>query len=108
MTKLSGFQKYVGEWNVSTFPNSSITGHINHIRQEVDELDAELKLLVINPCQNIRNVAEEAADIFILLLSLAHKFKFDLLVSAADKMRLLQQRQWHPADANGIHHHIAQ
>ena len=108
MTKLSYFQKYVGEWNVSTFPNSSTTGHINHIRQEVDELDAELKLLVINPTQNIRNVAEEAADIFILLLSLAHRFEFDLLLSAADKMRILQSRTWHEADQKGIHHHIAQ
>lgn len=107
-SKLSEFQKYVGKWNVSTFPDSSTTGYINHIRQEVEELDAELKLLVINPTQNIRNVAEEAADIFILLLSLAYRLDFNLLVSAADKMRILQSRNWHPPDEFGIHHHIAQ
>jgi NTP pyrophosphatase (non-canonical NTP hydrolase) len=106
-SKLSEFQKHVGEWNVATFPDSSTTGHMNHIKQEVDELDAELKLLVINPTQSIRNVAEEAADVFILLLSLAHKFGFDLLTAASDKHRILKNRTWHPPDVNGIHHHIA-
>jgi NTP pyrophosphatase (non-canonical NTP hydrolase) len=107
-SKLSDFQEYVGVWNRATFPDSTITGHVNHIRQEIDELDAELKLLSINPESDTKQVAEESADVFILLLSLAHCFKFDLMIAAADKMRVLQKRQWHPADGNGIHHHITE
>ena len=108
VSKLSGFQEYVGLWNVKTFPQSTTTGHLNHIKREVDELESELKLMVSNPCQNVRNVAEEAADIFILLLSIAHRFEFDLMVAAADKMRTLQSRSWNEADKDGVFTHITE
>jgi len=100
VTKLSGFQRYVGEWNVKTFPDSTFKGHIHHIKKEVEELE-EAYL-----SSNDYHVAQETADVFIMLLSLAHRLEFDLMDEAANKMRILLRRKWQEPDENGVIEHV--
>jgi len=106
---LSEYQKWIGEWNVSTFPDSTLSGHMAHLELEINELSEAVTAYCNNSSDdNKKSVQMEAADILIMLLSLSHKIGFDLLTAASDKHRILKNRTWNPPDEFGIHHHIAE
>ena len=76
------FQREVGEWGKATFPNSTLLSIMAHLREEVAELDHEVRagLPKHGPARYFGQVAigEELADCYLLLLHLAHRVGIDL------------------------------
>jgi len=108
-TKLSGFQHYIGTWGQNTFPDATINGQLAHLDLELNEVHEAANVFFNNPSiENKKAVQEEIADVFILLLGVAHKMDFDLMLVAAGKFRVLQSRKWLPANPDGVYHHIAE
>jgi NTP pyrophosphatase (non-canonical NTP hydrolase) len=106
---LSEYQKWIGDWNCATFPESTLIGHTAHIELESNELSEAVTAYHNNPTpDNKKSVQMEAADILIMLLSLSHRLGFDLLSASSEKFRILKDRQWLPADESGVYHHIAE
>ncbi len=93
VSKLSGFQEYAGLWHGDAFPQRTTTSHMECMRQCVESLSEALKIYADEPSAiNTKDVANEAGDVFVLLLSLAHKVGFDLMIAAADRIRVLQKQ----------------
>jgi NTP pyrophosphatase (non-canonical NTP hydrolase) len=108
-TKLSGFQRYIGTWGQDTFPDATINGQLAHLDLELNEVHEAANVFFNNPSiENKKEFQTEIADVFILLLGIAHRMDFDLMLVAADKFRVLQKRQWLPANPDGVYHHIAE
>lgn len=107
-TKLTGFQQYVGTWGLKTFPESTLSGQMAHLDLEICEVQEAATNYFNNPSpDNKKEFQTEIADVFILLLGIAYRMDFDLMLAAADKFRILQQRQWGPPDENNVFRHIA-
>lgn len=90
VSELTPFQSEVNDWQLKTFPTSSVNSKIAHMRKEIEEL-AE------HPTD-----ASEMADIFILLLGVASKQGVDLLDAARAKMEINKKREWGTPDENGV------
>lgn len=102
-TRPGGFQDTVGEWGERTFPDSTPKSIMAHLQEEVEELrrpvhrdhymtvpdDAEIREMTRN------HIAEEAADCYLLLLHLAHRFGFNLEQAAQAKHVVNLGRHWH-------------
>ena len=91
---LTNFQESVGEWSCKTFPQSSDTSRIEHMRREILELKEE-------PADPY-----EAADIFLLLLHHAHVHGYDLMTAARKKFDIIKLRKWLPPDEMGVQHRV--
>ena len=108
-TKLSGFQRYIGIWGQNTFPESTLSGQMAHLDLELNEVHEAANVFFNNPSiENKKEFQTEIADVFILLLGLAYKLDFDLMLEAAGKHRVLQSRKWLPANSDGVYHHITE
>jgi hypothetical protein len=100
MSDLTEFQKNVGNWGVKTFPELTIAGLVAHIKKEILELEEALFF------KNKQGVSEEASDLLILLLGIAHRVGFDLLETAEEKFDVLLLRDWMPPDEHGVIEHV--
>lgn len=102
-------QEIVGEWGEITFPNSTLLSIMAHLREEVAELDHEVRagLPKHGPARYFVQVAigEELADCYLLLLHLAHRVGIDLDMAAAGKFDANRQRTWHD-DGRGYAKHV--
>jgi NTP pyrophosphatase (non-canonical NTP hydrolase) len=108
-TKLSGFQRYIGTWGQDTFPESTLSGQMAHLDLEICEVQEAATNYFNNPTlDNKKEFQAEIADVFILILGIAHRMDFDLMLVAADKFRVIQSRKWLPANPDGVYHHIAE
>lgn len=90
-------QDRIVRWQRATFPNQTVTGQLNHLQREVGEA-------IKDP-----NDITEWADMFILFLGSAGRNFFvvpDLIAAAHAKMDINEKRQWHAADADGVHRHV--
>lgn len=90
----------VGSWGERTFPQATNTSIVAHLRREVEELAAEVERGV-----STRDLAYEAADVYLLLLHLAHRGGFDLATFAARKHAINERRAWGQPDAEGVVEH---
>ena len=104
----SDLQRTIGEWGEATFPDSTPATIMMHLREEVDELARAIAL--DNPSYtsrdaNVQAVAEEAADVYLILLHIAHRIGFDLEQSAQAKHVVNLGRQWHD-DGRGYAKHV--
>jgi NTP pyrophosphatase (non-canonical NTP hydrolase) len=91
-------QKRVGAWGDATFGAAqTVPGILAHLRRELAEL---------TDAATPENVREEAADVLILLLGLAHQSGFDLLQEGERKLAINQARTWAPPDAEGVISHV--
>jgi NTP pyrophosphatase (non-canonical NTP hydrolase) len=99
------FQQQIGEWHTETFPNISMYTHVKHMQKELYELRESLVFLANNKLGS-ENVAEEADDLYIMLLSLAHRIGFDLQESAKNKFAELKTRTWGEPDVDGVIEHV--
>ena len=97
MSELKQFQQQVGEWGTKTFPNGTTGGRVAHMAKELREL---------LEAQTAEERAEEASDIFLMLLHEAHAGHFDLLYEARKKFAIVQTRKWGKPDENGVIEHI--
>jgi hypothetical protein len=90
------FQRNVGEWADGAFPESTPQTILSHLREELAELEESVGW-------------EEAADVFLLLLHLAHKLRFSLIGGAITKDAVNRQRTWETDDSGRGHwKHIQQ
>jgi NTP pyrophosphatase (non-canonical NTP hydrolase) len=97
MNDLDRLQRTIGGWAEATFDHTAC-GIIEHIREEADELLAAWRGL---PTEKVR---EEAADVGILLLTLANFLGFSLHDTIGAKHAVNQSRTWVRCD-DGITRH---
>lgn len=90
-------QLYCGTWSKATFPESTSSSVLAHLREEMIELAEE-----VDPVRR----REECADVLILMLDLAHYEGWDLWAALSAKHEKNRARKWGPPDANGVSHHV--
>lgn len=90
---IKAIQSEVGKWGESTFKEAQkdIVGLKLKLRREMDELDIALAL---SDHHLTDSVEEEAADVAILLMGIAHQMKFDLGEAIDRKMQINRARVW--------------
>lgn len=86
-------QKDLGTWGEKTFPNGTPTTLIKHLQREVKELADS-------------HHSSEVADCVILLIQVAHQYKYSLYDELMDKFAINKQRKWGEPDAEGVVEHI--
>lgn len=91
MSDLAELQRTVGEWGASVFSQATNDSILRHLRDEANEL-----VSAASPDA----LAEEAADVLLLLLHLAHRNGFSLFDAAVVKHAVNTKRTWE-ADDNG-------
>lgn len=105
-------QERVGAWGEATFPDSTTRSIFLHAR---DELVLELGTAIDHVERTVREhptervdigkVREEAADVFLLLLHLAHRYGFDLHEAAEEKFATVQARTYTTDSGRGYVRH---
>lgn len=102
ISELSKFQEEVGKWGDEIFNPTNLdkiqfcVGRIEHFFREAIELRNS----------PLRDLPEEVADCFHLLLHIAHIMDFDLLKAARKKLEINRKRKWGPPDKDGVIEHI--
>lgn len=91
MKTLQALQNEVGTWGEQTFPNSTPDTVLAHFEEEVREF---VEIAPLMPDCPQFDEAEEAADVFLLLLHFAHKKGFSLYQVAERKMAINRARTW--------------
>jgi NTP pyrophosphatase (non-canonical NTP hydrolase) len=81
-------------WATKTFPTASNHSRVQHIKKEVEELEAEPQ----DP--------NEMADILILLIHHAAANGVDIFTAVEDKFKILKTRKWGAPDKDGVVEHI--
>jgi NTP pyrophosphatase (non-canonical NTP hydrolase) len=95
------FQKMVGKWHVETFPDLTVASHLMHMSKELHELTMAC---VVDQKQEA--VMEEAADILLMILALAHRYDFSLVTEARKKFKINLERTWQAKDEHGVVEHV--
>ena len=96
----------VGTWAVRTFPQATTKTIISHLIREVQELVSAATEGPQDEITRTIDLAREAADIYLLLLHLAHRRDFSLDAFATEKFRVNQARTWGQPDAEGVVEHV--
>lgn len=94
----------INKWQDETFGRATALSKIAHLKQEVDELECELK-----QSNNPTNTLEEFADCFILLFGCAASYGMtyeDCCEAINKKMEINRNRKWGNPDKNGVVNHI--
>lgn len=91
-------QETVGTWGEQTFPKATLRSIVTHLEEEVGELKEAIEAE--------SNVMEEAADIYLMLLHIAHKMNSSLDESAKVKFAICKERKWSEPDKDGVSRHI--
>jgi len=100
---LNDLQTAIGDWSDATFGpgEQHVPGVVRHMRREIHELADALA----NGSPS--DVAEEAADVVILALTLAHRRRFSLSDAIENKRAKNAARTWPgEPDADGIFQHV--
>jgi len=100
LPKMDPIQDRIAAWAEQTFPGETVASTLAHLDEEHDELYDAIK----HPRPG--GVAEELADMAILLYKLAAMMGVDLDVAVEDKHDLNTNRAWGPPGHNGVRHHI--
>ena len=100
-------QESIGTWGVETFNHTfdHLPAIHAHLKREVDELQHEIETTPEN--WGTDQIAEECADVFILLCSIAHVCGFSLREHAGRKMAINRSRTWGEPDEDGCIEHVA-
>jgi NTP pyrophosphatase (non-canonical NTP hydrolase) len=92
----------ITKWQIETFGNATALSKLNHLREEIEELNDALQ-------QNDENRRLEFADCFILLFGCAASdgYTYEHICRAIDeKMKINKERKWGKANKNGVVNHI--
>lgn len=106
MTQKDAFdqaQRVIAEWAERTFPKSTVQSISAHLGEELGELCDALGACVLNGKHGIK---DEAADVVMLLMHLAHKQGWSLYDAVVDKFATVQKRKWGKPNKKGVVHHI--
>lgn len=86
--------KEIVEWAEATFPRSTPESIVNHLKEEILELEAK------------NNDPLEIADCVIMLFHLAHKHNIDVYSACKTKFNINLQRKWNKPNELGFCTHI--
>lgn len=92
----------ITDWQDKTFPNSTALSKIAHLKQEVQELESDIR-------SDNKDRRLEYADCFILLFGAAKcdgMGYYDIIACINEKMAINAQRRWGSPDENGVVNHI--
>lgn len=109
---LDHFQGKVGAWGTRTFPKSYRVSKARHLLREAGEVLVEAATLEEAEAWGKDSdgyrlrLAEECADVFLILLHIAHAEGFSLAAAARQKFTEVQTRQWGAPDATGVVEHV--
>ena len=95
------FEK-ITKWQTATFPKATAISQIEHLKEEVEELEYDLQTK--SPDKVL-----EYADCFILLFGSAFRdgMNYEDIVNAIDeKMKINYSRKWDKAKENGVVNHV--
>lgn len=96
----------ISQWQKETFGQATAISKISHLKQEILELEEELKS--IEDGSHSKTVLE-FADCFILLFGAAASYGFhydDIIECIETKMVINKNRVWGKPDENGVVNHI--
>ena len=102
----------VREWSDRTFGTNhkSVIGKINHLREEIDELEAEiLKTFDAPKVIETTNLHAEIADVNLLWLDIVALLGLtvnELNKESVKKFKEVQAREYGKPDENGVSRHI--
>jgi len=83
-----------GSWANKTFPLSSPQSIIAHFREEAKELDIAVDVNT-DSSESLKEIAEEAADVCLLLFHLCYKLRIDLGLAIVEKFeKNKKKRNW--------------
>jgi len=97
----------ISTWSTQQFPtligSRGIIAKLSHLKEEI----TELQQAVDN--NDKKEISDELADCFMLLLDVAHDLKFtenDIIEFSRAKLAINKGRKWGKPDNNGVIHHI--
>lgn len=90
-------QRAVAEWAERTFGHPPLEVILAKADDEFRELQA-----AATPEER----AEEAADVVLLLMHLAHRDGFNLMNAVGRKFQIVQERVWAAPDERGVFRHL--
>lgn len=99
---LDKFQRDVAAWASETFPGSTVEAKLRHLAKEVRELEAKAGRSDVARAA----VAEECADIILILLHFAEAQTFSIADALLWKFEVCKRRRWGPPDAEGVVEHV--
>lgn len=99
--EMTELQEEIVGWLRETFPHSTRARLIQHFREEVDELVAELEA----ESPDLQNLREECADVMHFLYDIGGRYGFDVLEETRRKFGINQARTWAVSD-DGIVRHV--
>lgn len=106
---MSDFQREVGEWGIATFPNSTPESISAHLWDEMLELMVELKTYrkASGPAEyfSLVGIGEEMADVYLLMLHLAHRLGIGLDEAVREKFEKNKTRIWTTDSGRGYVKH---
>ncbi len=84
---MTEFQNEVGSWGQVTFPDATNKSIVAHTEEEIRE---------VKECAvySAPGLPEECADVFLMLLHLAHRNGFDLEAEARKKFESIRNAEW--------------
>ncbi len=116
---LNALAESISKWQARTFKGSQPGSAAEHLRREANELWSEFWCESVDPepgrttiytrpkaSLNRDSIAEEAADVFFMLVQLSSLIGFDLAEAVAKKYAKNLKREWRAPDAQGVVEHI--
>jgi len=116
---MNKLQDSIGKWGDETFghsgnPIGSSQGIYHHMDKEFSELAEAIDEAIVQSANEKKpfgkcdkdHIAEECADIFILMCSLAHVNGFSIREAVGCKMAINRSREWGKPDKDGVIEHI--
>jgi len=98
----------IGGWGERTFKHhlECLPAIHAHLAEEVEELEEAITCHLDSTLDYKGSVAEECADVFILLCSIAHLCGINLRQAVNLKMAENHARKWGKPEADGRIHHV--
>lgn len=102
---MHSLQHLVGEWAESVFTEAEASSIIAHLKSEVKELSESELWLDFD--RRKTEMANELADIQMLIMHLAHREGIDLGLATLAKLTVNRARKWNPVkNDEGFWEHI--
>ena len=112
MADLNSLAIHIDVWQAGTFPNSSPASAALDLLREAAELYAHYwvsengaQLKRLGPSGTVQARAEEAADIFFMLVQVASLDGFNLADAVEKKLHKNMRRKWKAPDDHGVVEH---
>lgn len=95
----------IRKWQMETFPESTSFAKLNHLKEEIEEVENEISYNF----ESNESMKLEFADCFILLMGAAAEegMDYDSIIEAISrKMEINKNREWGVADDKGVVNHL--